>query len=204
MDLDAYLAKRPRAFHLTATSNLEHILADRRLIPSSEIFTLVGRPEARRRRRPTSEHVPFGDRVIHVRDQAPLHEGNARLAPGWTFHDLIEHLNDHVFFWPGTESRPIHHGIRYLQRYHADDCRVLDIGASGLCAANAPLFCRYNSGSPRCSRGVGSPRGPRTFVSAAEFEGTPSTVVELVFRGTVTLPAGPIAVRTITELLDGA
>jgi len=46
-----------------------------------------------------------------------------------------------------------------------------------------------NSGSPRRSYGARSPRGPQTFLPAADFDGTPCQVVELTFESELALPA---------------
>jgi hypothetical protein len=51
-----------------------------------------------------------------------------------------------------------------------------------------PLYCRYNSGSPRCSKGVGSARGPKTFVKSADADYAPCKVVEVTCQNQVTLP----------------
>jgi hypothetical protein len=54
--------------------------------------------------------------------------------------------------------------------------------------AAEPRFCRYNSGSPRCSYGKKSPRGPQTFVAADQFAERPKRVVEVTFATPITLP----------------
>ena len=54
-----------------------------------------------------------------------------------------------------------------------------------------PRFSACNSGSPRHKpvggKGVPGPRGPDTFRLARDFDGTPGKVVEVVFRGPVSL-----------------
>jgi hypothetical protein len=126
-----------------------------------------------------------------VRDQDPLREGNCGLPAGFEFEDLIGLLNEHVFFWPGTAEGPIPAGRNHFGRYAEEvGAHVLRVRTSSMFAANPrPLFCRYNSGAPRCNPRVGrSPRGRDTFVSAELFNGGPSNVVECVFRGAVSLP----------------
>ena len=131
-----------------------------------------------------------------LRDQAPLREGNAALDGGWTFADLVEDLNGRVFFWPGTERRPIPDGQRHFERYADESIAVLMVDTTALFAANGgATFCRYNSGSPRWSGGRPSPRGPGTFVAAADAPFTAGQVVEVTFRNTVVLPNGAVRVK---------
>ena len=70
-------------------------------------------------------------------------------------------------------------------------CALLRVSTRDLITDNSgvePMFCRFNSGSPRYSNGRASPRGPGTFVSSDRFAGRPSEVVELTFPGSVKLP----------------
>jgi hypothetical protein len=190
LNLIDFLETRPRLFHLTAESNVERIRESGVLSPASHLLRSAGFARNIRRRRPGSLLIRDGDRRIHIRDQAPLHAGNVELAGGWSFEDLVEHLNDHVFFWPG-DDRPNDYGRRHFARYRDQDCRVLVFSTRGLLAANRdlpPRLCRFNSGSPRCTGGRRSPRGPDLFQLVDEYGGTAATVVEVVFRGEVRLP----------------
>lgn len=185
MTLEAFSRLRPRLFHLTARQNLVGMRADGCLRSAASIYTNAGLAHQTHERRATSEVVTVGGRGFHIRDQAPLHERNTQLAEGMVFEDFIAHLNAHVYFWPGDATKPIEYGTRHFRRYCGDDCVVLSVDTSALFAANAPaapLFCRYNSGSPRWSAGRPSPRGPNTFVGSEAFDGTAGTVVEVVYR----------------------
>ena len=131
--------------------------------------------------------------MILVRDQAPLHSGNLELPNGFSFADFIESINRNVFFWPGTEAGPISYGLRHFERYRQERPVLLRVDYQSLILSNPaaiPLFCKYNSGAPRCSNGKKSPRGLNTFLSAVAFNGTPSQVVEVTFRSAIKLPAG--------------
>jgi hypothetical protein len=131
-----------------------------------------------------------GERVI-LCDQAPLYEGNAQFANGWSFADFVQHLNQHVFFWSGWERAPVPHGFRHFQRYQFDQPIVIRATFQSVRNKNSaaePLFCKYNSGSPRWSNGRPSPRGPETFSTAPTSCFNPGEVVEVVFRSSVTLP----------------
>jgi hypothetical protein len=137
--------------------------------------------------------VTFEGRVIIIRDQDKLHEGNTGLARGYTFADFVGALNKRVFFWPGTAARPIDSGVRHFERYE-DECPIiLRIDFESVHTLNpraVPLFCRYNSGSPRCRlpHGKKSPRGPNTFLPAPDFDETPGKVVEVTFSTEIILP----------------
>jgi hypothetical protein len=122
-----------------------------------------------------------------IRDQAPLHEGNIRLADGFTFADLVELLNRHVFFWNGTDAGASDFGQRYYNRYRAEQPAMIRLPTSALLHSE-PLFCGYNSGAPRCSGGQRSPRGPDLFLPAEGFPRTLKHVVEVVVPRRVTLP----------------
>lgn len=143
-------------------------------------------------RRPGYERVTIGNTLILLRDQAPLHRGNLKLPNGFSFEEFVESLNRRVFFWPGTTKGPISYGLRHYERYRQESPVLLRINYQSLVQVNpsaVPLFCRYNSGSPRCSNGRKSPRGPDTFVPTTDFKGTPSQVVEVTFSSEIELPA---------------
>jgi hypothetical protein len=66
-----------------------------------------------------------------------------------------------------------------------------------------PEFCQYNSGSSRCHdffpEGT-SPRGPNTFMIAADFDLSPSKVREITFPGRCRLPGEIITANHPDEL----
>ena len=200
---------RPTLFHLTARANLPLIERTRQLRPAVDIFAAAGTPHLSRARRAESMVVDCDGQAIHIRDQAPLYEKNCGLAEGWTFADLVQHLNEHVFFWPGSE-RPIAAGRNHFGRYEHDDAVVLVLPTAEVFAANPePRFSACNSGSPRHKavngKGVPGPRGPDTFRLAEDFEGTPGLtpgrVVEVVFRGPVSLEGVSMRVEQPGALL---
>jgi len=151
----------------------------------------AGRVDLLRVRRPVHERISLENDVVWLRDQAPLHRGNLDLPAGFSFDDLVESLNKRTFFWPGTASGPNNYGVRHFERYREEHPALLRVNFRSLLHANpdaVPLHCRYNSGAPRCSYGRKSPRGPNTFLSAADFNGTPGQVAEVTFCGEVELP----------------
>jgi hypothetical protein len=150
------------------------------------------REELMRKKRSGPERVTVEGETIVLRDQGPLYAGKAKFPRGYAFEDFVESLNSRIFFWPGTSKTPILYGIRHFEHYEHEKPVLLRIKFQSLLDSNpraVPLFCRFNSGSPRCSYGNRSPRGPDTFVSADDFRETPSRVVEVTFDRQLTLPA---------------
>jgi hypothetical protein len=136
--------------------------------------------------------VSTADGDIVLKDQKPLIEANTDLQGGWAFADFVRFLNEHVYFWPGTEQAPIGPGRRLLEHYESDGPLVLRIPTVDLLRSNSasqPLFCPFNSGAPRYNAGQRAPRGPNLFVNATLFPRRASEVVELAFAGSVVLPS---------------
>lgn len=115
-----------------------------------------------------------------------------RLDDGWSFEDFVGALNARVFFWPGTGVGPIDYGQRHYARYASERPIVIRADVTDLLASNpsnTPLFCKYNSGSPRWSAGAPSPRGAATFLPCGQATFRAGAVVEVAFEGEVRLPA---------------
>lgn len=144
-----------------------------------------------RYRRPKHVLIRVHGADVQLRDQAPLHAANVAFADGWQLEDLVEALNRRVFFWPGTSRGPNDYGVRHFARYQSEGPVILRTSTAALLRQNqesTPLFCRFNSGSPRYSGGRASPRGADIFVVADRFCGGLSDVVELTFPNEVRLP----------------
>lgn len=191
MLIEEFTKARPYLFHLTHRDNLRHIRELGCLLPASTLMQRANHPELIRTVRRGSRQLSVDGRAITIRDQDKLHKGNMRAPDGFAFEDLVEILNGRVFFWPGAAGGPISYGIRHFERYRSEKPVILRIGSQSLLAVNAgavPRFCRYNSGSPRCSNGKGSPRGPETFKLSGEFHETPSKVIEVTFDQPIALP----------------
>ena len=190
-----FARSRPYLYHLTARENLAGIAAERRLRSAAQSLEAAGRGWEKRVRRPEGRPIRVDGRTVHLRDQGPLRRGNVGLRDGWTFEDLVEYLNHHVFFWPGTAEGPNDYGQRHFARYQQltpDELAILRIPTQALIQANldkGPGFSRCNSGSPRWSGGKIAERGPNTFVGAEQFDGAAGRVVEVVYVGQVRLPA---------------
>jgi hypothetical protein len=191
MNLDQFLVLRPFAYHVTRAANLERLASTFKLFPAAELIRRSGESHLMRIRRTKPRTVVVDGKAFVLQDQQPLICANAELHNGWAEGDFVEFLNHHVFFWPGLASGPIKHGARLFEHYRADRPAVLRFNTRRLLQSNpdlVPLFCAFNSGAPRMQYGHRVPRGPDLFVSSGEFPRSPGKVVELVFRGVVTLP----------------
>ncbi len=189
--LGEFIALRPFLYHVTHRSNVEGIGLARVIHSVAAIAAACGQPHLIRARRSESCAVTLDGCAVVIRDQKPLHAANIDLLGGWTMADLLAALAERVFFWPGTREGPIGCGERHLQHYQGEGAAILrmDTALLFLAAGDAqPEFCRYNSGSPRCTGGRRSPRGPGTFIAAAQAGFRPSEVVEVTFRGRAVLP----------------
>lgn len=190
--LDSFASLRPYTFHLTSAENLDLICRLRRLKCAAEFIKNSGQESLLRSRRIGSSLLSSGRESIRLQSQSPLYAGNIAFDPTWNLGDFIECLNEHVFFWPGTRDDPIKYGRNHFNsRWWSETPVALRMRTSKLFELNAtggPLFCRFNSGAPRCINGRKSPRGSSTFMPADRFEGTASQVVEVVFPSSAHLP----------------
>lgn len=190
--LSEFPALRPYLYHLTARENVPRVRASGRLEPAADLLRRAGRGHLAGTRRSAHRPLPLAEGAATLRGQAPLHAGNIAFEGGWTLRDLVVSLNGRVFFWPGTADRPSAYGRRHYERYRAEGPAVLRVPTAALLAANPevePEFCAFNSGSPRCTGGAPSPRGPGTFAPAAAFARRAAEVVEVTFPAAVRLPA---------------
>ncbi len=190
--LAEYERKRPYLYHHTARQNLQRLRHLLRLDCAAILLDAGGLSHLLKVKRRGPTEVQVGRYRVQIRDQDPLYEGNMSLQGGWSFADLIHHLNQHVFFWSGTETGPVTYGQRHFGRYRDETPVFLRATFAELLSLNPaaePLFCKYNSGAPRCSKGKGSPRGPETFATASQTTFNLGSVVEVAFRNAVMLPA---------------
>ena len=189
--LTQFYSTRPYLYHLTSPRNLDLLLETRLMRSTAQLLHSSGDGKWKGTKRPQTITVNVDGRLVDLRDQQPLYDGNTSLQGGWGFEDLIRALNDFVFFWPGWASGPIDYGTRHFERYETDGPIIMRVSTRELFDANGaePYFCKYNSGSPRTTQGASSPRGPDTFVRCNQASYTASNVVEVVFKDVATLPA---------------
>ena len=191
LNIERFCAVRPYLYHLTSRDNGDRIARERKLFPAADTIARSSAASLEGRRRSTHERVQIEGGRIELRDQQPLVAGHIDFQDGFSLTDLVNLINQHVFFWPGRESGPIRSGSNHFERYRHENPFVLRVPTLSLLKVNSecePLFCRYNSGAPRCSGGKRSPRGMSTYLDSRSFLGTPSQVTEFVVRGAVVLP----------------
>jgi len=188
----AFLSLRPYAYHLTSVDNLPSIRATGRLESAATLIDMAGRLELSRQRRQRPVRIRVSGADVWLQGQGPLHEGNISFGDGWGLEDLVERLNDLVFFWPGRVDRPNKYGMRHFESTSwCESPALLRVDTAALLKENptlTPLYCCFNSGSPRCVDGRKSPRGPDTFLPADQFARRCSEVAELTFPRGVSLP----------------
>lgn len=189
--IDEFTSVRPYVYHLTAQRNLARIRQRWLLQSAEELMNQAQDPDLPTDRKRGSLDLNIGGEVVHLRDQDPLYQGNIKFDEGWDFRRFIRLLNGHVFFWPGKDGGPNDYGNRHYLRYQSEGPAIIRMKVADLVSANPtqpPRFCRYNSGSPRCSNGLKSPRGAETFVSSATANFSAAKAVEIVVPGHVVLP----------------
>jgi len=187
LDTNSLSRVRPYLYHLTARQNQPAILRSRELYCSKLLLDAAGERHLATQRRIVHRSIAVdGDRLL-IRDQMPLAAGAIAFEDGWTLERFVEHINEHVFFWPGTAAGPIRAGRNHFERYRGERPVVIRFGTESVERSDF-LYCLYNSGAPRCSGGKHSPRGSGTYVPAAQFHGSPSDVIEVVAIGSVALP----------------
>ena len=119
--------------------------------------------------------------------------GRLALPANNSVEDFVDELNSRVFLWAGTASHPIESGRNHFARYSSEGkVFILRVPLAALLRDNAEqelqvTFC--NSGAARHHHGQPAQRGSDTFVSPSLASRRPAEVVELTFRGDVTLPS---------------
>lgn len=189
-DVSRFIGLRPFVYHLTDRANVPALVRSRSIRPAAELIRCSGATHWLSSRRASMVSIEIDGETVVLKDQRPLRFANAALADGWTPEDFVRHLNEHVFFWPGSDHGPVKHGERLFECYASDSPAVLRAPTAEVIAANptlTPLFCAFNSGAPRMQRGQRVPRGPDLFLPAGQFPRSAGDVVELVFRGEVRL-----------------
>jgi len=182
--IENFIALRPYLYHHTAVENLHGLMETRKLTSASRLSN-----SRKLAYRPYAAKVTNGRSQFWLQTQGVLHEANIDFLAGYDFQSLIDRLNSLVFFWPGDASGPIPAGQNHLRGNKWPSNSVsLRVPSREVISSNLPLFCAYNSGSPRCSGGRKSPRGTETFLPSSLFERTAGRAVEVVFEDCIDLP----------------
>lgn len=184
--LTEYARRRPFLYHITAKENLGVIRDTEMLYSTVLLVGRAGRPEVLKDRRRQSMNICLPEGLVVLRNQAPFHVGNIEFRGGWDLEHLLRALNNKIFFWPGTEAGPIDYGRRHFAAYRDTDA-ILRLPFTALLSSN-PVFCKYNSGSPRHTGGRKSPRGPDTFLSVERWPFGIGEVAEVAFEWELSPP----------------
>jgi hypothetical protein len=190
--IEDYEALRPYVYHTCPRGNADRILNLRRMEPTAVLLELAERADLLRTRRGEDLELRIAGTPVLIRDQMPLNPANIDFEAGWELADLVEYVNRRIFFWPGGPAGPIDYGSNHFNRYAEEQPVVLRLRLRSLLAANPgrqPQFSKYNSGAARQNQGKRIPRGPKTFIDAGRFPGTPGDVREVAFASPVVLPS---------------
>lgn len=188
-DVKNFASLRPFLFHLTARTNLEGIRSTGILESANSHFRRAGVGHQSTQRRLGHVLLHGGSGPVVVRDQVPLQAGHIDFESGWSLAKFVGHVNEHVFFWPGSVHGPVRSGLSHYARYASEQVAILRIPTVSLGPGLVDAaFSRFNSGAPRSVGGRRSPRGGETYVDAVRFRGTVQDVVEVVFRDRLRLP----------------
>ncbi len=179
---------RPYLFHLTAAGNLSSIVRTREFRCSNVLLAEAGLTSQSSQKRIAHLGISTSHGSTLLRDQRPLIEGAIAFEDGWDMARFVQHVNQHVLFWPGRHSGPIDSGMNHFERYRSESPVLIRFPTASLQQVNLK-FSRYNSGAPRCSGGKYSPRGSKTYLPAVDFMGSASEVVEVVVNEACALPA---------------
>jgi len=195
MELQKFIGSRKYLYHLTDKVNLKSILSDYTLKSTTELIkasTIEKKTAFLRTRRLKHCPITINGFEIVIRDQYPLNPVIAmkNMTEGWMFEDFVYHLNSRVFFWPTEKDLKSHY-----KRYENDNefPMVLRFETKEVAALNKsePLFCKYNSGAPRCHNSFkkgAAPRGKNSFLNAIDYPDPIGSVREVTYLSSCTLP----------------
>ena len=184
----------PCLYHATYEDSLRRILRLRRLECSASLMEAGGQRNLLRLRRDAMAEFCVDGEPIVLTDQGPINEKNIAFQAGWTLPDLIEALNQRVFFWRGTEQGLLKSNQGHFEKYEEAEHRLAFLRlnfeeTNRLNTGRGPELCKHNSGAARQYNGKPIPRGPKTFVRPEEAEFMKCDVQEVVFRAFVDVPS---------------
>lgn len=152
MDLDDFLDRYPRLFHMAEQGTWESIKA-RGLLSTSAVLDLMGitgslRVPFEREHRAKKMIVGHGAEAIVLRDQKPMAPARLQmgLCEGLTPTEWYQVLNGKVFLW-AREHRLL--GLLKARHYRALEHDVLTVDTASLVEARAASIwlCPMNSGN---------------------------------------------------------
>lgn len=183
----------PFLYHVTYESSLSRIRKLRSLESAAALMKAGGQSSWLRKRRDSMLRVMVNEDPIVLTDQIPINEKNIAFQSGWTLPDLIEAINQRVFFWRGDAEGLLRSNQGHFGKYEDAGHRLvfLRLGfqeTTRLNSERGPELCKHNSGAARQHDGNLIPRGPETFVRPEKADFKKGKVQEVVFREFVILP----------------
>jgi hypothetical protein len=186
MDLDAFVAKYPRLYHVALARNAR-LIARHGLRSTSVLLNMADPSQASRRasleaarRGSVAELLQADGTKAYLRDHLPINDNQLRriLEPGTTLEDWYRLLNARLFFWLALEA-----AMEFAASYEDHDQILYAFETARLVAAHGDRVAvsRINSGVTRGS----VPRGKSTFLRLEEV--TPKMkLTELAVEGEMT------------------
>ena len=104
--LARFVELRPYLYHTTSLANLALILKGLQLKSAATLIQESGRFALLRERRRDAVSLPLHKGTVTLTSQQPLSDGHCDMkGDPEAFANLVQQLNEHVFFWPGTERQ---------------------------------------------------------------------------------------------------
>jgi hypothetical protein len=202
IDLNKLTRISPFLYHVTHQSSLNRIRRLRRLQSAAALMEAGATNTWLRTRRDSPLEFSIDGDPIVLTDQIPINERNIAFQDGWTLPDLIEAINQRVFFWRGGTAGLLKSNQGHFRKYNGIGHELaflrLSFGDTNrLNVERGPELCKYNSGAARQNDGKPIPRGPNTFVQPPCADFSIGDVEEVVFTRFVDLP-------TTTEVCFGS
>src|SRR6266571_5249346 len=107
LDVNRFAELRPFVFHLTGRENIGRIRAASALDSAAAFLSASRCTHLLSLRRRGHQVVGVGAHRVVLRDQDPLHEGAIAFETDWDLPRFVAHVNEHVFFWPGSATGPV-------------------------------------------------------------------------------------------------
>jgi hypothetical protein len=189
-DIESFARCSPFVFHLTYAPNLARIRRIRKLESAATLLRAAGKEDLIRTQREAILPLYLDGDSITLREQL-LNWNHIQLDGGWVLDDLVEHLNQQVFFGRSKQDGSLLNGDEHLKGYATPNPLFLRIPFSALVNCNrdrGPAFCKYNSGAARTTKRRPSPRGPDLFLTCENATFGIGDVKEVVFKEVVLLP----------------
>jgi hypothetical protein len=193
IDLPDFVKTSPFLYHLTYSTNVNRIHRLRQLDCAAKLMRAGGYEHLLRERRLEMPQFAVDGDTVLLTDQKPINEANIEFQGGWQLPDLIEALNNRVFFWRGSRSGLLakdrgHHAKYVAMEQELTFLRLPFQETNELNAARGPELSKYNTGAARRNNGKRILRGPTTFSAPESADFDIGEVREVAFCDFLVLP----------------